>query len=208
MTPKTPPSSPPGEPEPPRPTPEIPASAAPAEAGGEEAVWDISEEAESNEDARAAAIAAVVEHAKRETRAVELARPMESYRGRPIVLALLAAASVALAAYTYVARPAWVFGPDPAVAAAGRRDAHLRYAMYLVAQRLTAWRDSHDGALPRTMREIGEDWTAITYRPLDGGAFELRSSASDGQPIVVRSGDHLPVLAVGIAERLRQETTP
>lgn len=206
MTPKTPPSSPSGGPEPPRPTPEIPASPAPDD--GEDAVWDISEEAESNEDARAAAIAAVVEHAKRETLAVELARPMESYRGRPIVLALLAAASVALATYTYVARPAWVFGPDPAVAAAERRDAHLRYAMYLVAQRLTAWRDSHGGALPRTMREIGEDWTAITYRPLDGGAFELRSSASDGQPLVVRSGDPLPVLAVGIVEQLRQERAP
>jgi hypothetical protein len=114
---------------------------------------------------------------------------MESYRARPIVLAALAIPALLLALYTFVFRPEWVFGPKPASALTSRGEAHLRFAMFLVAQRLYAFRDSSGGQLPRRLVEIREDWPAIVYRKVDDSTFELRAAAATARPIVFRSDE-------------------
>jgi hypothetical protein len=137
---------------------------------------------------KAAAIREVVEAAERTTRAVQMAKPMESYRARPIVLAALAIPALLLCLYTYLARPEWVFGPGPAAALTPRGEGHLRFATFLVAQRVFAFRDS-TGGLPRTLAEVREQWPEIQYRLIDDSRFELRAQVPGGRPIVFRSDE-------------------
>jgi hypothetical protein len=137
----------------------------------------------------------VVEGAVRFTREVAAAKPMQSYRSRPIVLAALAIPCLALALYTTIARPQWVFGPNPASASLARREAHIRFAMFLVAQRLYEYRDANQGQLPRSLLEIGEEWPGLIYTNLGGSAFELRSIDSLVPAISFRSdGDERELL--------------
>ena len=164
------------------PPPTPPPAAPPAE----EEVHELTIPDEGQEELlKEQAIREVVEHAQRLTRAVELAKPMESWRARPFVLGIMAAISVAVAGYSWVARPAWVFGPDPAAAPAPRQDAHARFAMYLVATRIAAHRQAR-GALPGSLRETGDHWTGFSYRVVDSASFELRSASPD---ITFRSTD-------------------
>lgn len=144
---------------------------------------------------KAEAIRAVVEGAVRFTREVAAARPMQSYRSRPIVLAAIAVPCLALALFTAIARPEWVFGPNPATASPAQREAHIRFAMFLVAQRLYQHRDANQGQLPRSLLEIGEEWPGLIYTNLGGSTFELRSIDSLVPPITFRSdGDERELL--------------
>lgn len=100
---------------------------------------------------------------------------MESWRARPFVLGAIAILSMALAVHAWVARPVWVFGPDPAAAPSARAEAHTRFALYLVATRIAAHRKA-TGALPASLRETGDQWTGFSYRALDSARFELRGT--------------------------------
>jgi hypothetical protein len=157
---------------------------------------------------KAEAIRAVVEGAVRFTREVAAAKPMQSYRSRPIVLAAIAVPCLALALFTSLARPQWVFGPNPAAASTAQREAHIRFAMFLVAQRLYAYRDANQGQLPRSLLEIGEEWPGLIYTNLGGSVFELRSIDSLVPPISFRSdGDERALLGQS-RTYLRERPTP
>jgi hypothetical protein len=136
---------------------------------------------------KAEAIRAVVEGAVRFTREVAAAQPMQSYRSRPIVLAAIAVPCLALALFTTIARPQWVFGPNPATVSSAQREAHIRFTLFLVAQRLYDYRDANRGQLPRSLLEIGEEWPGIIYTNLGGSTFELRSIDSLVPAITFRS---------------------
>ena len=123
---------------------------------------------------RQAALRDVMEHAVRVTRATAIAKPMVSWRAQPIVLAVAAALCLAFAVYSYVARPDFIFGPDPAAAPAAQREAELRFGMYLLAQRLEQYRQQR-GRLPENLDYLDESYTGITYRILTDSVFELRS---------------------------------
>lgn len=127
----------------------------------------------------------VMEYAVRVTRAVQLAKQMESYRGRPMLLALIAIPALVVALYAYAARPAWVFGPDPARLEPARQQAYTRFAMYLAAQRVEEYRVAR-GVLPGSLSETGEEWAGMSYRPLDATTFELSAPGGAGE-IVFRS---------------------
>jgi hypothetical protein len=141
---------------------------------------------------KAKAILDVVEHSARYTRAVALAKPIESFRVRTIVLAALAAPMLALTVYAYAARPAWAFGADPAAATVERREAYQRFAMYLVAHQVENYRAAYS-TLPQSLSEIGEDWPDVGYTVVDRaqGIFELHGTGVRAEPIRYRSGQSL-----------------
>lgn len=121
---------------------------------------------------------------------------MESWRARPFVLGALAILSVAVAVHAWVARPVWVFGPDPAAAPPARQEAHTRFAMYLVATRLAAHRQAK-GVLPGSLRETGDQWTGFSYRVVDSTRFELHAA---NPAITLRSTD-APAAFLGASAR-------
>ena len=152
----------------------------------EEPVYNLDDAGETDDAIKDAIVREVVDHAARVTRAVELARPMESYRARPMVLALLAIISVTLASYTYVARPSWVFGLQAEHLPIEQRQAHVRYAMFLTAERVLAFRDSAGGVLPRTLHQVGAAWPGMTYR-VEGDVFTLQARVDSTTAIEYRS---------------------
>ena len=155
---------------------------------------------------KARAVREVVEGAIRFTREVAAAKPMESYQSRPIVLAAIAIPCLILATYTVAARPEWVFGPDPAQEAPARREAHLRFTMFLVAQRLYAYRDANRGQLPQSLQEIGEDWPGIIYRNAGGSVFELRSADALVPTITFQSEADATALLGSSRSHLREQS--
>lgn len=144
-----------------------------------------------------------MEYAARVTIATALAKQMRSFRLRPIVLAVLALLSLSLAAYTFLREPDWVFGPEPAMADPARRNAHTRYAMFLVAQRIEALRDS-SRLPPASLVETGDDWMGFEYQVHDLGVFELRGRDAAGDEIVFKSGESFVALFGDARAHLRE----
>ena len=163
-------------------------------------------ELDPEERAKAEALKAVVADAVAFEEAVAKATPMESWRTRPIVFAAIAVPCLAIYLYTAIARPEWVYGPDVARTAPAQREAHLRFAMVLMAERVNAYRVS-TGALPETLLEVGEDWRDIGYTVVDGTAYELRAAVDSTRAIVLQSSDD-PVAFLGSSRRLLREQNP
>ena len=140
----------------------------------------------------------VMEHAVRETRAVATAKPIQSYRSRPIILAAISIPLTLLCAYSLIAKPDFIYGPSPASVPAVRRAADTRFAMYLLAQRVLAYRAAQS-RLPESLQAAGEDWDGIHYRVVNDSVFELRTPGDSGQAIVFRSDERIdPFLATSV----------
>lgn len=171
---------------------------------GDDETYDISldDPAETDEAVRQAVIREVVEHAKRETRAAEMAQPMVSYRGRPLVIGLVAALILSITAHAHLTRAEWLFGPLPEAVPTERREAHLRFAMYLVAGRVVAYQRAQ-GQLPRSLDQIGEGWPFMTYRVVDSSTFELRGANEPRPPLVYRSNASARAFVGASARQLR-----
>lgn len=129
-------------------------------------------------------LADVVAHAKRETRAVMLAKVMESYAGRPFIVAFLGLLALGITGYSYLTRAEWVFGAPVAVSQA--RESHLRFAMFLAAQRVAAYRDSTGGYLPQSLEQVGESWPGVTLHASGDTLFDIRAQGDSGQ-LMLRS---------------------
>lgn len=130
-------------------------------------------------------LADVVAHATRETRAVMLAKVMESYASRPFIVFFIGLMALGIAGYSYLTRSEWVFGAPVAVSQA--RESHLRFAMFLATQRVSAYRDSTGGYLPQSLQQVGETWPGVTFHASGDTLFELRATGDSGQVVVLRS---------------------
>lgn len=126
----------------------------------------------------------VVAHAKRETRAVLLAKAMESFKSRPFIVAVFALMTLAITAYSYTTRSEWVFGA-PAVVSS-QREGHLRFAMFLTMQRVLAYRDSMR-VFPASLQDVGEAWPGVAYRVSGDTLAELTATDDRGQVMSLRS---------------------
>ena len=104
---------------------------------------------------------------------------------RTTTLAVVIVAVVALCAYSWIAKPEFIWGPKPGPLPLAQQDANLRFAMFLVAQRVEAHRLAQ-GALPSSLEAIGEGLPGVTYTAVSEKVFELRGSVN-GQPVVYRS---------------------
>lgn len=140
---------------------------------------------DDDEALKAQLLADVVAHAKRETRAVLLAKAMESFKTRPFIVAAIALLTAIVTGYSYASRAEWVFGP--AVAVSAQRESHLRFAMFLTMQRLADYRTANQGALPESLLEVAEDWPGLTYRASGDTLFELQAQGDSGQVMTLRS---------------------
>lgn len=144
-----------------------------------------SQELDEDELLKQQLLADVVAHATRETRAVMLAKVMESYASRPFIVFFLGLMTLGIAGYSYLTRSEWVFGAPVAVSEA--RESHLRFAMFLATQRVSAYRDSTGGYLPESLEQVGEVWPGVTFHATGDTLFEVRAVGDSGQMLVLRS---------------------
>lgn len=154
---------------------------------------------------KAKAILDVVQHSARFTRAVALAKPIQSFKGRSFILMGIALPLLIVTTLAYATRSEWVFGANPNAGTAERREAYQRYAMFLVANRIERFRDSTEGRLPQTLLEIGEDWSSIGFTVVDrdNGTYELHGTGVYAEPIRYRSTQALESFLGGSVRYLR-----
>jgi len=127
----------------------------------------------------AAMVSEIMEEARKNADEAN-ARP--SRRFPSWVVAIIASA---MCAWAWIAPPAWLMPHRVAPASREYREASVRVALALHAQRIEAYRASH-GRLPRTKEDVGIPGDDVTYDRLDGLSFEL-SSRVDGQPVSYKS---------------------
>jgi hypothetical protein len=90
-----------------------------------------------------------------------------------------------------ITQPAWLFTPPPPPESPAVRDASLRIALYITAQRLAQYRSAH-GHLPATLKELNTSVPAgVAYRRGDS-TFVLQATADDVS-LTLRSTDSLPL---------------
>lgn len=94
---------------------------------------------------------------------------------------------LAFTVYAYASRPEIIFGADPKKVPDVRRDANLRFTMYLVSRRVESFKNtSHK--LPDDLGFLGGAPRGVAYARLSDSVFELR--ARDGaKEIVFRSDE-------------------
>ena len=154
---------------------------------------------------REEAIREVVDHAKRFTRDVERAKPIVSWRSRPFILAMIALPMAIITAWTLTAQAEWAYGPDPARVSPVVREAHTRVAMFLLAQRLHAYRSGEGGGtLPSSPLELGEEWPGITYEVVSPTVFRLSATPAPGQTLTYQSDQDARDFLGGSRNQLRE----
>src|SRR6185295_12029505 len=114
-------------------------------------------------------------------------KPLDRRRSRRIVVAIVCVALLALSAYSWLARPEFIWGPSARSVPAERRDANLRFTMYLLARRIESHRAT-SGSYPGSLSVLGHVPPGIVFRLLGDSAFELRAT-DNGTPLVLRSKD-------------------
>ena len=127
----------------------------------------------------AAMVSEIMEEARKNA---EEANPRPSRRFPSWVSAAIV---VAMCTWAWIAPPAWLMPQRVAPASREYREASVRVALALHAQRIESYRASH-GRLPRTKEAVGIPGDGVVYSRVDSLAFEL-SARVDGQPVSYKS---------------------
>ena len=101
-------------------------------------------------------------------------QPWWSLALRPVLLALLTAAS----AYVWLGKPAWLYPPVPGPVPASDEQT-LEQTLMTTGLALNAWRQEHE-ALPATLKELDLGVSGVDYQPNPVGGYQLVAHL-DGQ---------------------------
>lgn len=133
---------------------------------------------------RAMLLRDVMDHAVEVEKEAARRTTRKDSHARAITLGTVGALLLVVSAYSWMARPEFIWGPRPTPLPPVQREAGLRFAMFLLSQRIKAYRDA-SGAYPPALSAIGDSVSGVTY-VISGNVFELRAT-ENGKPIVLRS---------------------
>lgn len=148
------------------------------------ATADLTGSARAEDVERAIALRDVMDHAVRVQKEISGVKRLGPSRARLILTAVICVPLLALCVYSFAARPAFIWGAVEELPVV-QREAGLRLGMFLIAQRLEAFR-AETGHYPAALGDIGEAVEGLQYRVVSDSLFELRSDQA-GPPIVFRS---------------------
>lgn len=87
---------------------------------------------------------------------------------------------IALLAWIWIAKPAWVFGDRPAPPSPARAEAEIRYGIYLEAALIEDYLQE-EGRLPESLAELGNNpGTGITFTAGRGTEYRLSAAGPNG----------------------------
>lgn len=99
----------------------------------------------------------------------------------------LCVAVLAFSAYSWIARPEFIWGARPAPMRPQRVEANMRVAMFLISQRLEAYRE-REGEYPESLRDVDAD-TSFAYVLLDDSNYQLTGRAGSRQITLTANDD-------------------
>jgi hypothetical protein len=121
---------------------------------------------------------------------IKVSKPTPLVLPRPRVwIPMLTFAAFFFTLYSYAAKPEWIWGPqvDPAAIEA-THDADMRFAMFLLAQRIMDYRREF-GTVPASLADVGDKLEGVKYVPLTDTSFSLRYEAPI--PIILYSTESM-----------------
>ena len=104
---------------------------------------------------------------------------------RLVILLSVALPLLGFSLYSWIARPAFIWGPAARPMLPAEADANLRMAMFLLGMRLDAYREER-GYYPASLDAIGESLPGVSYELVTDSIFELRGVVGQ-HPIIFRS---------------------
>ena len=137
---------------------------------------------------RAMALRDVMSHAvESEKESRKSSGPPKESRGGRVFMMILSLGLAAFTAFAYSTRPEFIFGANPNNVPEIRRDANVRFTMYLLSRRVESYK--------KQQQRYPDDLTAVTklppkgveYSRLSNDVFELR--AKDGAKLLVFRSD-------------------
>lgn len=135
---------------------------------------------------RALLLRDAVEHSARAEQEIATKHSVRRSRAAQRMLTVLCIGGIGFCAWSFIARPAFIWGTGASPIPPQRAEAGVRLAMYLQARRLDLYRE-REGAYPDALGEVGGD-TTIDYRRADDTAFVLTATAA-GRVLVLKSAD-------------------
>jgi hypothetical protein len=133
---------------------------------------------------RAVALRDVMDHAVKMQKDTASARWIPRSGSRSTVLTVICALLAAFSAYSWIARPEFVWGPK-ANAEPVRQDAEARLSIYFISRRIEALK-KRDGAYPATIASLMRPGSTVQYRVLSDSTYELLEMLGS-RPLVYRS---------------------
>jgi hypothetical protein len=140
---------------------------------------------------RALALRDVMEHAVKVQKEFKKPTPPPKPRAPFILASILCIPLLALCVYSWVAKPAFIWGPGARPIPPVRQEANVRFAMFLLTQRIESYRHM-TGAYPTALISIGENPDGITYTLISDSIFQLHAT-ENGKQIVYQTGDNADV---------------
>ena len=136
---------------------------------------------------RALALRDVMDHVVEVQKEITAPRELRPSRARLIGATIICVPLLTLCVYSWIARPEFIWGPKARSVAVVRRDANLRFAMFLLGQRVKSYRKT-EGAYPASIAALGSQLPGVTYALVSNSIFELRA-IERGKRIVYRSDE-------------------
>jgi hypothetical protein len=126
-----------------------------------------------------------VRHSVQIEREAALAMIPKQSRVKPIALGLLLAAATAFSAWSFLAKPEFIWGSGATPISPERTEASARLAMYLQARRLDLYRE-REGEYPEALAVVGGD-TSLGYERSSDTSFALTITVG-GKRLELASG--------------------
>ena len=155
---------------------------------------------------RAMALRDVMSHAvevEKETR--KPSGPRGASGAGRVAMMVLSLVLLAFTVFAYASRPEFIFGADPNQVPAVRRDANVRFTMYLLSRRVESYRKVSN-RLPDDLRAIPGAPKSVNYARLSDTVFELR--ARDGDKVLVFRSDEPADRFLGQSPKIVSGRTP
>jgi hypothetical protein len=128
-------------------------------------------------DSRASALQDAISHAVGADREFKTKSSVAA-GSRQTGLILLALLMGVFAAYSFIAKPAFIWGAPVAAPPPDVQEANLRMSMFLFGMRVDRYKLANR-SYPESLAELGDSIRGISYQRLSDSTFELRGTAAN-----------------------------
>ena len=133
-------------------------------------------------DSRASALHEAIAHSVETDREFKKKSLRSDGNGRRNTLIVLSVLMGAFTLYSWIGRPAFIWGPPIGPPPPEVQDANLRMAMFVTGMKLDKYKKEHR-AYPASFAEFGDSVRGLSYERLSDSTFQLRGRAANREVV-------------------------